>query len=113
MIMPVYAALPFEAQCDIFRQAIDGIRKVIVATNIAETSLTIDGILYVVDTGYFKESIYDRGIDTLKVRHVGEFHLMNVNVLLNIVFTTFSCSTVRCSHHSNSLVKSKFLSPVS
>jgi len=67
MVLPVYAALPFEAQCEIFCPSNDGVRKVIVATNIAETSLTINGIIYVVDTGYFKESIYDRGIDTLKV----------------------------------------------
>ncbi len=67
MALPVYAALPFETQCEIFRPSNEGVRKVIVATNIAETSLTINGIVYVVDTGYFKESIYDRGIDTLKV----------------------------------------------
>ena len=35
MALPVYAALPFEAQCEIFRPSNDGVRKVIVATNIA------------------------------------------------------------------------------
>ena len=67
MALPVYAALPFESQCQIFNGAVPGTRKVVVATNIAETSITIDGILYVVDMGLFKESIYDKGIDTLKV----------------------------------------------
>lgn len=37
-----------------FRQAPDGVRKCIVATNIAETSLTVDGIMFVVDSGYCK-----------------------------------------------------------
>lgn len=36
------------------RQAPDGVRKCIVATNIAETSLTVDGIMFVVDAGYCK-----------------------------------------------------------
>jgi ATP-dependent RNA helicase DHX8/PRP22 len=89
MIMPVYAALPFESQCEIFRQALDGVRKVIVATNIAETSLTIDGIHYVVDTGYFKESIYDRGIDTLKVRNVDELYLY-YDDLSKVVFESWA-----------------------
>ena len=35
-------------------QAPDGVRKCIVATNIAETSLTVDGIMFVVDAGYCK-----------------------------------------------------------
>ena len=65
--LPVYAALPFEAQCEIFSQAAPGVRKVVVATNIAETSITIDGIYFVIDMGFFKESTYDKGIDTLKV----------------------------------------------
>lgn len=36
------------------RQAPDGVRKCIVATNIAETSLTVDGIMFVIDSGYCK-----------------------------------------------------------
>jgi len=35
-------------------QAPDGVRKCIVATNIAETSLTVDGIMFVIDSGYCK-----------------------------------------------------------
>jgi HrpA-like RNA helicase len=64
--IPIYAALPLESQSAIFQSAAPGCRKVVVATNIAETSLTVDGILYVVDTGYFKENVHDRGVDTLK-----------------------------------------------
>jgi len=42
---------------------------VIVATNIAETSITIDGISHVVDSGFFKEKAFDGGIDSLKVKY--------------------------------------------
>lgn len=38
----------------VYCQAPDGVRKCIVATNIAETSLTVDGIMFVVDSGYCK-----------------------------------------------------------
>ena len=34
-------------------------RKTVVSTNIAETSLTIDGIVYVVDPGFAKQKVYD------------------------------------------------------
>ena len=51
IILPVYSALPSEMQTRIFEPAPPGSRKVVIATNIAETSLTIDGIYYVVDPG--------------------------------------------------------------
>lgn len=40
--------------CVVCLQAPDGVRKCIVATNIAETSLTVDGIMFVIDSGYCK-----------------------------------------------------------
>src|SRR5262245_18189784 len=49
-ILPIYSQLPADLQAKIFQNAEDGARKCIVATNIAETSLTVDGILYVIDT---------------------------------------------------------------
>ena len=53
----------------IFDPAPPGCRKVVIATNIAETSLTIDGIFYVVDPGFVKQKVYNSkaGIDALVV----------------------------------------------
>ena len=45
-IRPLYAALPPDEQLDAFRPAPAGVRKFILATNIAETSVTISGIKY-------------------------------------------------------------------
>ena len=59
-VLPVYSLLPSELQAKIFDKAEGGARKVIVATNIAETSLTVDGILYVIDSGYCKLKVYTR-----------------------------------------------------
>ena len=53
IILPVYSARPSEMQSRIFDPAPPGSRKVVIATNIAETSLTIDGIYYVVDPGVY------------------------------------------------------------
>ena len=57
IILPVYSALPAEMQSRIFDPAPDGSRKCVVATNIAEASLTIDGIYYVVDPGFCKQKV--------------------------------------------------------
>lgn len=57
LILPVYSALPSEMQSKIFEPAPPGSRKVVIATNIAETSLTIDGIFYVVDPGFVKQKV--------------------------------------------------------
>ena len=59
VICPIYANLPSELQAKIFEPTPEGARKVVLATNIAETSLTIDGIVYVIDPGYVKENIYN------------------------------------------------------
>lgn len=66
--IPVYAALPAEDQQKVF-QEYPGKRKVIVATNIAETSITIDGVVYVVDTGLIKQSNFhpETGLQRLEV----------------------------------------------
>ena len=57
IILPVYSALPSEMQTRIFDPAPPGSRKVVIATNIAETSLTIDGIYFVVDPGFVKQKV--------------------------------------------------------
>lgn len=74
LIVPVYAALPSELQAKVFESAPQGIRKVILATNIAETSITIDGVKYVVDPGFVKVSAYDPklGMDSLIVSPISQ-----------------------------------------
>jgi ATP-dependent RNA helicase DHX8/PRP22 len=69
IILPVYSSLPSEMQSKIFDPAPPGSRKVVIATNIAETSITIDGIYYVVDPGFVKQNSYDPklGMDALVV----------------------------------------------
>ena len=57
LILPIYSQLPSDLQAKIFDKAPEGSRKCIVSTNIAETSLTVDGILYVIDTGYVKMKV--------------------------------------------------------
>ncbi|KOM44351.1 hypothetical protein LR48_Vigan05g195600, partial [Vigna angularis] len=69
LILPIYSQLPADLQAKIFQKAEDGARKCIVATNIAETSLTVDGIFYVIDSGYGKMKVYNprMGMDALQV----------------------------------------------
>lgn len=59
IVCPIYANLPSELQAKIFEPTPPNARKVVLATNIAETSLTIDGIVYVIDPGYVKENVFN------------------------------------------------------
>ncbi|ESQ41460.1 hypothetical protein EUTSA_v10016061mg, partial [Eutrema salsugineum] len=58
-VVPLYSTLPPALQQKIFDPTPDHVRKIVVSTNIAETSLTIDGIVYVVDPGFSKQKIYN------------------------------------------------------
>ena len=67
MPLPLYAGLSTEQQMYVFEPAPENTRKVIFSTNIAEASITIDGIVYVVDTGFVKLRAFSplTGIETL------------------------------------------------
>lgn len=69
IIAPIYATLPSEMQAKIFEPTPDGARKVVLATNIAETSVTIPGIVYVIDPGFCKQKSYNpkTGMESLLV----------------------------------------------
>ncbi|KAI7837808.1 hypothetical protein COHA_008436 [Chlorella ohadii] len=69
LVLPIYAALPPEMQARVFAPAPSGVRRCIVATNIAETSVTVDGVVYVVDSGVVKQKEYNprTGMDSLGV----------------------------------------------
>ncbi|GMH34180.1 hypothetical protein BSKO_02014 [Bryopsis sp. KO-2023] len=68
-VLPLYAALPIQQQALVFSPCPEGCRRCIVATNIAETSITVDGVVYVVDPGTVKQKIYnpETGMDSLDV----------------------------------------------
>lgn len=66
-LVPLHAGLSSEEQITAFSPAAKGTRKCVVATNIAETSVTIDGIKFVVDSGFAKLRLFDAstGMDVL------------------------------------------------
>ena len=58
-VLPLHSSLAPADQRRVFDRPPPGSRKVVIATNIAETSITIDDILYVIDSGRAKENRYD------------------------------------------------------
>ncbi|NXL63218.1 DHX33 helicase, partial [Chordeiles acutipennis] len=73
-VIPLYASLPYYQQLRVFKAAPKGCRKVILSTNVAETSITIAGIKYVVDTGMVKAKKYspEVGLEVLAVQWVSK-----------------------------------------
>ncbi len=69
IVCPIYANLPSEMQAKIFEPTPEGARKVVLATNIAETSITIDGVVFVIDPGFVKQNSYNprTGMSSLTV----------------------------------------------
>uniref|UniRef100_A0A6U0WST0 RNA helicase n=1 Tax=Pinguiococcus pyrenoidosus TaxID=172671 RepID=A0A6U0WST0_9STRA len=74
LICPIYSTLPSEQQAKIFEPTPPGSRKVVLGTNIAETSLTIQGICFVIDTGFSKQKSYNprTGMESLIVTPISQ-----------------------------------------
>ncbi|XP_043835090.1 probable ATP-dependent RNA helicase DHX37 isoform X2 [Dromiciops gliroides] len=73
-VLPLYSLLAPEKQAQVFRPPPEGCRLCVVATNVAETSLTIPGIKYVVDCGKVKKRFYDKvtGVSSFRVTWVSQ-----------------------------------------
>lgn len=74
IVLPIYSSLPSDHQSKIFEATPSGYRKVVVATNIAEASITINGIFFVVDPGFVKQKVYNPrlGMDSLVVMPISQ-----------------------------------------
>lgn len=74
MPLPLYAGLSSEQQLYVFEPTPENTRKIIVSTNIAEASVTIDGIVYVIDCGFVKLRAFNptTGIETLTATPVSK-----------------------------------------
>jgi pre-mRNA-splicing factor ATP-dependent RNA helicase DHX16 len=74
IVAPIYSTLPSELQQKIFEPHVPGTRKVVIGTNICETSLTIDGIRYVIDSGLAKENTFNAqsGTSSLQVTPISK-----------------------------------------
>ncbi|XP_071098755.1 probable ATP-dependent RNA helicase DHX34 [Haliotis cracherodii] len=70
IILPLHSALSVQEQDKVFDMSPEGVRKCIVSTNIAETSVTIDGVRFIVDSGKVKEMNFD---PKYKMRRLQEF----------------------------------------
>jgi len=69
LVVPMFAGLSIEQQMQVFEPTPPNTRKVVVSTNISETSVTIPGVVYVVDCGFVKHKVYDSqsGLEALVV----------------------------------------------
>ncbi|KAF5910256.1 putative ATP-dependent RNA helicase DHX57 [Clarias magur] len=68
VVYPLHSSLSNEEQQAVFTRPPEGVTKIIISTNIAETSVTIDDVVYVIDSGRMKEKRYDasRSMESLE-----------------------------------------------
>lgn len=74
LIVPLYGMMQSDDQRQVFETPPEGCRKLVFSTNIAETSLTVAGVGFVVDTGYCKQKYFNAktGMESLVVTEVSQ-----------------------------------------
>ncbi|KFO54699.1 Putative ATP-dependent RNA helicase DHX57, partial [Corvus brachyrhynchos] len=102
MVYPLHSSLSSEEQQSVFLRPPAGVTKIIISTNIAETSVTIDDVVYVIDSGKMKEKRYDpgKGMESLEDTFVSKANALQRKgragrVASGVCFHLFS------SHHYN------------
>ncbi|XP_012532022.1 probable ATP-dependent RNA helicase kurz [Monomorium pharaonis] len=73
-VLPLYSLLPGDKQAKVFEPPPEGCRLCVVSTNVAETSLTIPNIRYVIDSGRYKTRMYDKvtGVSTYHISYASK-----------------------------------------
>ncbi|XP_074720320.1 putative ATP-dependent RNA helicase DHX57 isoform X1 [Strix uralensis] len=102
VVYPLHSSLSSEEQQSVFVRPPAGVIKIIISTNIAETSVTIDDVVYVIDSGKMKEKRYDpsKGMESLEDTFVSKASALQRKgragrVASGVCFHLFS------SHHYN------------
>ncbi|XP_074944556.1 putative ATP-dependent RNA helicase DHX57 isoform X1 [Phalacrocorax aristotelis] len=102
VVYPLHSSLSSEEQQSVFLRPPAGVIKIIISTNIAETSVTIDDVVYVIDSGKMKEKRYDpsKGMESLEDTFVSKASALQRKgragrVASGVCFHLFS------SHHYN------------
>ncbi|XP_069708994.1 putative ATP-dependent RNA helicase DHX57 isoform X2 [Phaenicophaeus curvirostris] len=105
VVYPLHSSLSSEEQQSVFLRPPAGVIKIIISTNIAETSVTIDDVVYVIDSGKMKEKRYDpsKGMESLEDTFVSKANALQRKgragrVASGVCFHLFS------SHHFNHLL---------
>ncbi|CAG5133525.1 unnamed protein product, partial [Candidula unifasciata] len=101
-IIPLHSTLSSEDQNAVFMKAREDIVKIVIATNIAETSITIDDIVYVIDAGRMKEKRYDqaKSMESLETVWVSKANAVQRKGRAGRVREGF-CFHLFTSHHFN------------
>jgi len=78
LILPLHSSLSNEEQSLIFKKTEKGVRKIVISTNLAETSITIDDCVFVIDIGMMKETRFNsmQNMESLETRWVSRANAM-------------------------------------
>uniref|UniRef100_A0A8C0QQ50 Putative ATP-dependent RNA helicase DHX57 n=1 Tax=Chelonoidis abingdonii TaxID=106734 RepID=A0A8C0QQ50_CHEAB len=107
VVYPLHSSLSSEDQQSVFLKPPVGVTKIIISTNIAETSITIDDVVFVIDSGKMKEKRYDpsKGMESLEDTFVSKANALQRKgragrVASGVCFHLFSSH-----HYTHQLVK--------